>query len=285
MPYEIPPWIRGTSPAEVGSLYMQGMHLGSQIAQQSNALAQQAQEVQFRAQIAQQQAQRNADLEQQRIAVQAQVHQQANDLQQQKLKMYQEKIGMETKRAAQIFQAQQGYIKRFQELGGTPEASRQALMEFAPQMGSQSAIAAMIRAGEKRDPVWVPPNAETGAPGYLQTSSGNVHIPAREKSDESGILKPHEILSALRDREKTLAKNPFIGKPIPPDADPKRAEEIRSVQQEYKDVRNKIDSMIKSSEDARSKGSSEVVRMTKDGRRGVFDANTKKFLRWANANE
>lgn len=114
MPYPLPSWIQNQPAPNPAAEYAQGLHLGAQIQQASNALAQQAQEAQVRAEISLRETSRDFAFRQQQAALQNAMQQQQVDIQQQQLQMRQQQNQLALKNAADRFSAEQEMSQRIQ---------------------------------------------------------------------------------------------------------------------------------------------------------------------------
>ena len=138
--YPIAPWLH---PQDTVGPYVQGLHLGAQLQQERQRLAQQANEAAVRTQLQQQQLEQETMQAQQRLEVQKAQHQQEAALKQQELAQHQQQIQMATEQAARKYQAMQAYQQEVAS-GGDP---LKAILKYGPAMGQQgSPEAAAIRA-------------------------------------------------------------------------------------------------------------------------------------------
>lgn len=176
--------------------------------------------------------------QQQQIELQKAYHDQTTQLRQQQLAQTKQKVDLATAQAAQRFQAQQQYRQMLSQ--GVDPA--QALMQIGPQMGMSGAGMAALARPRGGEPVWVPPDVQSGAPGYFKTPTGAVHVPAM--SHEPGKLGERDILTTLRAREKELAADPMLNRPIPAKATAAVKKELQDKKDEFQKVRNRIDDMI-----------------------------------------
>lgn len=141
--YPIAPWLH---PQDTVGPYVQGLHLGAQLQQERQRLSQQAAEAAVRAQMQQEQMERESMIEQQRIEVSKAQQQQEVALKQQELAQHQQTIQMATEQAARKFQAMQAYQAEIAQPGADP---LKAILKYGPAMGQQaSAEAAAIRASQ-----------------------------------------------------------------------------------------------------------------------------------------
>lgn len=139
--YPIAPWLH---PADTVGPYVQGLHLGAQLQQERQRLAQQANEAAVRAEMQQQQMQQESLQAQQRLEVQKAAQQQQVALKQQELAQHQQTIQMATEQAARKYAALQAYQQEIAQPGADP---LKAILKYGPAMGQQaSPEAAAIRA-------------------------------------------------------------------------------------------------------------------------------------------
>lgn len=99
----IPPWLQ-TSPYQAADNYVKGVQIGASIAQQRNALQQQAQESAMAAATKQQQLQQSAALDQQQIELSKAKMDAEMGIKNQELAQAQQQIQLKTQQAAQEFQ-------------------------------------------------------------------------------------------------------------------------------------------------------------------------------------
>lgn len=233
--YPFPPYL-GQSP-DVAGQYMAGVHAGSQIAAQQAQLQMESQRMQV--QIAEQQRseEMSAQRQQQQLEMQKAYHDQMAQLRQQQLAEQKQRVDLATQQAGRRFQAQQTYQQRIAQ-GEDPS---RVLMEIGPQMGMTGAGMADL-AKPRGEPVPVPPDPATGAPGYFKTPGGTMHVwpPTRP----AGELSKRDILGALRSREAILAKDPFINQVVTPKTNPAMAKMIQGKQDELKGITQRINAML-----------------------------------------
>lgn len=127
--YPIPAWLQ---PADIAGQYAQGVHLGAQISEQQQRLAQAAAE-----------SDRQHMLEQQRLEVNKAYQKQEIELRQRELAQHQQQIDTATKTAANKFAAMQAYQQEISS-GADPIKT---IIKYGPAISGQaSAEAAAIRA-------------------------------------------------------------------------------------------------------------------------------------------
>lgn len=127
--YPIPSWLQ---PADIAGQYAQGVHLGAQISEQQQRLAQAAAE-----------SDRQHMLEQQRLEVNKAYQKQEIELRQRELAQHQQQIDTATKTAANKFAAMQAYQ---QEIASGADPIK-TIIKYGPAISGQaSAEAAAIRA-------------------------------------------------------------------------------------------------------------------------------------------
>jgi len=239
--YPLPPWL--SRPADPASHLMAGFQAGASIAHAQAALQSEAQRQAVALTMEQKRLQEQGAYRQQQLEVAKAYHDQVTALQGQRLAAVQSRIQMQTAQAAQRYAAQQAYQKRFAELGGTPDASRQAMLELGPRLGvSGSGMAALSRPGPGK-PIWVPPDMQSGAPGHFETPQGTVHIPSQLRGDQ---LSKRDVLGALRQESKDLQADPAVKYPVPKNATDQEKADATAKQQKLKDVQSRIESMISS---------------------------------------
>lgn len=141
--YPIAPWLH---PQDTVGPYVQGLHLGAQLQQERQRLSQQASQAAVKAQMDQEQMERETMIAQQRIEVSKAQQQQEVALKQQELAQHQQTIQLATEAAARKFQAMQSYQQELAQPGADP---LKLIMKYGPAMGQQgSPEAAAIRASQ-----------------------------------------------------------------------------------------------------------------------------------------
>lgn len=246
MPYPFPPYL-GRSP-DVAGEFMRGAQLGSSIAGEQARLQMESQRMQV--QLAEQQRSEEiaAQRQQQTLEMQKAYHDQMTQLRQMQLGEQKQRVDLATQQAARRFQAQQTYQQRVQ----AGEDPSRVLMELGPPMGLTGAGMADL-AKPRGEPVWVPPDAATGAPGYLKSAGGAVHIPPAAR--QQGDLTKRDILNALKNREAVLAKDPLLGMIVTSKTPPDIKKQIDAKRAQLDAISNRIKDMIEGAQTGQDTGS------------------------------
>lgn len=241
MAYPIPGYLE--HPADLAGNLLAGFQAGAAVSRAQAQLDTQAQEESVRLAVQQRQMEMSQLRQQQQLQMQQAYHEAQIGLRKSQLETAQQRVQLATQEAARKFTGQQNYMKRFQELGGTPEAARQAMLENASLLGvSGGGMASLIKPTETQ-PTWVPPDKATGAPGYFSTPQGTMHIPPRER--ETGGLSMRDRLSALRGLETNLSKDYMATSTTPPKAaSPEVMAEWRQKHADLKRYRQEIQDIL-----------------------------------------
>lgn len=186
------PWIKAYDPAQefLGG-YSQGAQVAEANARMAQAAQQHAQQIQHAAQQLQQQqheAQMRHEIEQQRLEQNSRIEQQQLEISR---AYHDAQIGMQQQRLQEAKVMNDQRIKQYADMAaGRMEISKRVaagedfdkvMMEVGPRAfgNSSSAVSSAMRIAERRQappPQWTQPNEETGAPGYMTDSKGNVHF-------------------------------------------------------------------------------------------------------------
>jgi hypothetical protein len=157
----------------------------------------------------QQQSQRDADLEQQKLAVTQQYHQMQGEARMEQLQTAHDKLGLEAQQAAQQALQQQQYQTEMADAGDDEEKQRQVAMKFA-----MSGKTGTISAGAFRPPTQakVPANVEKmemDGKNYLKITqpNGSVHVQPESAGQKEGTLSQVDR-EELRDARAVI--NDFV---------------------------------------------------------------------------
>jgi hypothetical protein len=178
--------------------------------------------------------------------------------------------------AALKFQAMRGYQKDLED----GKSAGESLAKWAPMLFPKSSMgnaAQMIRASQPR-----PPALRTAGGRIFQVDGGQATpltpAPTREpKADQFALAAFRQKLTEIKRLEDDLDIAEQKDKP-------ELQNRIARAKREAEGIRTgdsgQADSDLPPKPKA-GKGGNEVVRMTKDGRKAVFDSDTRKFLRYA----
>ena len=190
MPIEVPSWLQ---PADVVGDFQRGLATGTQVAEAQARLSQQAQETSMRANVAAQEAQREHDLAQQRIAVSQAYQQQQIDLRKQQLAEVKSVNDQKTANAARQYAARQQWQQMASQIDAdttlTPEqkddAKSKAIMRLAPQMGTAGTEAAAMMRDLRPVKPTVPASIEDKG-DFLQVTQPNGTVAIHNKPKVGG---------------------------------------------------------------------------------------------------
>lgn len=293
--YPLPPWLNRADPAaEFAASFRQTQGIRAQLQMEQARLQQSAiQSAQQAAARAQEQEQRQA-LEQQQIAMEKAKNDAMIGLKRQELEQSQQQITMAAQQAAQKFAATQAFQKEVGD-GTDPQAVSRAMLKYGAAMGAPGA--AMSAAMRARPPqaASVPESVKIGGEDFIpqQTSTGTryqqIRHAAPAKPDiEARMVRMDQLRETERRRDKLEAEQEkdVIGKlategeaTTPTRKAAKAAYQARA--KTIKDLDQQIQQLQSRTTGTGSTNPKEVTRRTKDGRLAVFDADTKRFIRYA----
>lgn len=264
--YQIPPWLRGPNPGELGNLYMEGLRAGQAVQMQKAKLAQEDQQFQMQMQAQAEQRQREALREQTQMDIQKQYQQAQIGLRKQELDQQQQKIGMATQLAARKMQAQQRYQQMIQS--GVDPAK--ALLEVGPDLAqSMTGAAALYKSTLPKPPVAPPSITKIGGQDFLQvpTRSGDSHYQQiRPPKSVEGNLTDREKarLSILEKRRKELSEDPILMRTQTEPALKARADKMQSELDAIDTEMNKIAPPVTGTSGQASEGQYKPLPKSKD---------------------
>lgn len=178
--------------------------------------------------------------------------------------------------AALKFQAIRGYQKDLE----SGKSAAEALTKWAPLMftapkSTLGQAAQMIKA--TRPPA--PMIKGAGGQLYQVDQSGNARPitppPTKQpRNDPFALADYHNILGQIKELQKDLDVTPAKDKPAV-------QAQIKALEDKAASIRSGAGTAPAPAPAPAPRGKNEVVRVTKDGRKAIFDSETKKFLRYA----
>lgn len=235
--YPIPPWLKG--PPDLGEQYLQGARIGASIAGEQARLNMEAQRTSLQLAEEQRRLEVESARQQQQLEMNRAYHEQTALWRQGQLEEKKRAVDLATQNAARRYAAQQQYEKRITS-GEDPST---VLMEMGPSLNLGGAGLATL-AKKRVEPVWVPPDATTGAPGYIKSGEGGVHIPPSAHAQAGGLTE-RDLFNYYKQRAKELAESPFVKNPLPEKASKEYKERADAETKEYNDLQKKMQAMIK----------------------------------------
>lgn len=229
--YPIPPWLQAADPTKYQT---EGMRLGMEAAQATISAQQKNAQLQMEQQrmqneqeqtalsfaLKQQQAQRENDLQQQRIAVDAAYKQQIGALRMQQLQTAQEKLTMQAQQQAQRALSYQGYMKDFEDAGDDPQKQAAAAMKWGPLLSASGAMPSGGIQALSRGAITapesiksIPVEGQPGVFGYQDPTTGRVGLHNVPGADVPGYVSPRERLKAQQQRQAQSALEKFESNP------------------------------------------------------------------------
>lgn len=282
MPYPLPSWLN--QPTDTAGEFTRGLSLGATIAQESNRLQMQAQAQEMEAAVTAERLKRESLRQQQELEMRKAYQQAMVGLRQSQLENAAKVTALKTTQAAQRFAAQ----KKYQDLVAGGMDAAQAALQLGPELGlSMGGMGSLARAVKPAPSVAEPTVRTFGKSGaeFLEVphpGGWKQYMPIRDEAAMSNAERG-QILRELNTEEKGITENYAgdITKYKPKNkasedqwnADKRRLREIKEQKQEL------LPALRGGNVPRGTKG--EVVRTTKEGRKAVFDAETKKFLRYA----
>lgn len=269
--YPFAPWIQ--PPESIAGRYLQGVQIGNQIANQRAQLAEAQNRSALQASLQQQELQQQALAQQQRLEVQKAYNQQAIALRQQQLQDAEQLNLIRVQQAARALTLRQRYTQRVAQ----GEAPAKVLLEMGPELGiGEQAMAAAFRSLTPKT-VPTPPQVITqdGQKFWQITEpSGAVRIQAfpqtkttTPKMSEFDKAEMQTDLAALKAIQNQIGQ-------ASPNVAPKF---IKGLQDRADQLREKLEEKWGN----KLPPVQEVIRIDQHGRKVVFDAKTKKALRYA----
>jgi hypothetical protein len=265
--YPIPDWIK--PPGNLAQDYLSGLQTGAQIANQHAQLQQTAQLEQLKNTLAQQQLQRESQIQMQRLEVEKSYRDQANSIAQQKLAEVQQINQLNIQDASRKLALQQRYSQRV----AAGEDASKVMLELGPELGAgEQSIAAAFRS-QQANKVPVPPTVTKLAgedfllePGQRpqqirHAAPPKPTVPRMGEYQKAAMTEDFAVLKAL---ENQIAQTEVSMPKKKLEAIKQRAAEMRQ------SLAEKYGGQVR-----------EVIRLDKSGRRVVYDANTRKPLRYA----
>jgi hypothetical protein len=274
----LPPWLTPQAAQGYGDLAAEGFKTGATIANERARLAQEAaqhgmemqqrqQEFQQKTAAEQEAAQQAGLVEQQKIQIDKATKDAELGLRQQDLALKQKDFEQQTQQAAALSAVQQQATKRI----AAGEDPQKVWMELGPQMNMTSAaLSKLITPPFKPGTAAQIPNDPTHQ--LIQTGPNAWHVTA---------IPSNVATNAPDEMPRTggrWEKNPGTGK-FQWVADKKKTG-VEAAMDAYRASKGGTKTNTPAAKDL---GTNEVIKVTKDGRKAVFDSKSKEFVRWADA--
>jgi hypothetical protein len=300
--YPIPPWLKPNNAAEeYAASLRQSQQIKATLAGEQARLQQQATLASMEMQAKQDQNEKRNALEQQQIAQDQAMKEAQIGLKRQELQQHQQTIDLQTQLATRKYAATRAFQSEVGD-GTDPQAMMRGLLKYGTEMGAPgAAMSAAMRIAPRAT---VPPSVEEfGGEKFLkvpgaQGESRYQHIPRQPKESpdiEGRMLRMNRIneLERQRDRLEATAEKDNWDMMAERRTDKStsaatlaRIKSAKDGLQRIKDMDAEIkrlqsEGLSRTSGTGTTPAGKEVTRKTKDGRLAVFDADSKKFLRYA----
>lgn len=271
--YPLAPWL--TPSTDTATEYSRGIQTGAQIAQERNRMQMQAEQAAMNAAIRQQEAERDSIRQQQKILMEKAYQDAQIGLRKQQLEQQAAVTELRTQQAARRFAAQRSYQQRV--MAGEDPAK--VMLEIGPSMTDNiSGFGSLYKAAQPT-PDFEPITRTVGKADLVEIAPHRWQQIVRSKQEVPGQLtqKERAQIAELRDERKLLAKqigNPALAEFMPPEQYKGATNRLAQINREIKDI-------VQEPETQKGLAPNEIIRLGKDGRRVVFDKNTKQALRYA----
>lgn len=193
--YPLPPWLR--PPSDLAGDYVAGLHAGAQVAEQQARLNMAAQEAEQQAAVHQQTLQMQMAREQQKLELTRAYHQAQIGLRQDQLQQTQERINLQTQRAAQKLSALSAY--KSDVAGGMTE--EQAALRHPEMFESMAGFGTMARQAQQK--TFLPTVTNVNGVDFVQESPNRWAPLTRKQGGSDQPFKPRQVVDPATGKVRT----------------------------------------------------------------------------------